>query len=117
MFHHHTTNVNIRQLPHDTADAARLYGEMRDKAEREVANATVERLGAGNLLKIVSVIQHGNLETSTRIVRVLFTLNGELHSVRVSHDEDARRVLAQSIANKVAQSVFNLVMAGKASTP
>jgi hypothetical protein len=102
----------IEQKPHDPADAARLYGQLKDRAEAEVSKATIERLGAENEIKVVFV--ESNICTDT--VRVLFTING----VRFDFEIDRNRIalefysaVAQGIAAQLLKQFTNRLQVGK----
>jgi hypothetical protein len=99
-------HFHITQLPHDTADAARLYGEMVAKAEREVANATVDRIGADNEAKLVKVASERNMMNEQQQTRVLFKVNGRLYDIRDVLDARVTDKLRWSIAEAIATKVF-----------
>ena len=99
--HVHNT---VQQKPHDPADAARLYGELKDRAELEVLNAVVERLGADNEVTVVKVDHQTNLATDTLSVRLLFKINGRLHEVISKPD---RHELTRQCYRAVAETIMN----------
>lgn len=101
-----TVHNHIEQKPHDTADAARLYGEMVAKAEAEVASATVERLGAENEATLVRVDSERSDATCQQLTRVLFKVNGRLHDIRDVQNSKARDELCRAIANAIAEQVY-----------
>ncbi len=100
--HHHTT---IEQLPHDTADAARLYGEMVEKARSEVRNATLEAFGANNELKIIRLASEFLVFSDTHRTRCIFSINGYEYDVCVSDFPDAKNKMIEKIAHHVAAEV------------
>lgn len=100
--HHHTT---VNQLPHDTADAARLYGEMVKKAEAEVRSAVLDRFGANNELCILKVMSETSFATELQRTRVLFRLAGRDHDIYVENDSLARTKLLEAIGKAVAAEV------------
>jgi hypothetical protein len=99
-------HIDVKQLPHDTADAARLYGEMVAKAEKEVATATVERLGAKNEAILIKVVSEQSIATEQQRTRVLFKVNGELYDIRDELDIHATDQLRWSIANAIAAKIY-----------
>lgn len=99
-------NTHVTQLPHDTADAARLYGELKDRAEREVAKATIERFGVNNHLVVLRVTCERSFESNQTHTRVLFKVNEELCDIRVTQDVDIHGVVKKAIANEVALKVY-----------
>lgn len=99
---------NIEQKPHDPADAARLYGQLKDKAETEVANATILRLGAQNEIAVVTMQPN----SATDGLRVLFTINGVKFDIEVDPKEVALRfyeAAAQGLAAQILQHFVNVV--------
>lgn len=98
---------NIEQKPHDPADAARLYGELKDKAEREVAEATVVRLGVNNELTAVQVHTQHRFDTGEVAGRLLFKLNGHLHDIEVKINAED---LALRIYREVAIELVTQIM-------
>lgn len=104
--HRDGDRVHVEQLPHDTADAARLYGEMIDKAEKAVARATVERFGADHQARVVKVESERSFDTQVTTTRLLYSINGQLYDLQLSLDDGARERLTRSIANTIAQQVY-----------
>lgn len=101
-----TVHNHIEQRPNDAADSARLYGQLRDKAEADVASALVDRLGADNEVVVATVETRRNLEADTVKVRMLFKINGRLHDVEVEPNREALmaqayRDIAEHVANEV----------------
>lgn len=98
-----TINTKIEQKPHDTADAARLYGELKRKTEKEVANATVQTLGAANEVRVVSVATHQDMMWEKSFMRLVFSINGTLFDIVCESDPLAMR---KKIYECVMQEVF-----------
>lgn len=108
---------DIKQLPHDTADAARLYGEMRDRAEREVANALVDHLGADNEITVVRIESMVSMERGGPVTRLLFKINGYMHDVTVQPDrseleKQAYNSVADTIAREILRHLISKRIAG-----
>jgi hypothetical protein len=82
-------NVKVEQKPHDTADAARLYGECEAKAKAAIAGATVDALGANNELKVLVCGTFYRAMQGDQVVRLVFKLNGQLHDMEVPLDRHA----------------------------
>lgn len=105
------THVVIRQKPNDAADAARLYGEIRERAEAEVRSATIVHLGVTNLIKIAKISVDGNFETCRRKVRALFAINGHEFDITVDDDEAlscfVSKQLAVEVLGKMAGAIMN----------
>jgi len=100
--------VNIQQQPLAAADSARLYGELKEKAEREVARATVMSLGTENCLRIVSIDHARNFAADSDTLRILFELNGKLHDVRIERCRIAElcaEVIARELLGKLTSEV------------
>lgn len=92
-------SLRVEQKPLDAADAARLYGELKRRAEDEVANAVLQKFGAYNELRAVVVESHVNLATDTVSARVIFDLNGHRYDFIVRPDRE-------KIADAVALSAY-----------
>src|SRR6185369_13372794 len=95
-------HVHNQTKPHDPADAARLYGQQREKAEAEVAEATVERLGAHNEIKVIAT----QTRFETDQIRVLFAINGVQFDFEIDRDKVAQRfyeIAAQAVAAELTR--------------
>jgi hypothetical protein len=101
-------HVHNETKPHDSADAARLYGELKTKAEEEVAQATVTRFGADNELSAVVVHTEHDFMRNQPMARVLFRLNGALYDLKLSPDANAveDRVFRE-VAIKLVESIMS----------
>ncbi len=100
--------VNMKPQPNDAADSARLYGELRDKAEREVASATVEKLGASNELTVLRVDGYRDYLNDRNVVRFLFKLNGVTHDIVVRQERamlGARHKTFETLAIELMESI------------
>jgi hypothetical protein len=102
--------VHVEQKPHDPADAARLYGELEQRATDAVANATVERLGACIEVVVVKVVSKTSMEDLRKRVRVrvLFKVNGVLHDIETSSDELERKIV-ETIAIQLVSCVMRSI--------
>lgn len=99
---HHHNNVKIVQKPHDAADAARLYGEIADRAEKAIAGAAIERLGANNEVKIVKVATFSSIATCITRVRVLFSVNGYQYDFECEFDQER---ITSEVGRRIAEQV------------
>lgn len=102
-----TVHVHNETKPHDPADAARLYGQLMDKAEKAVANATVERFGADNELTAVVIHREYRASTDEDVARVLFRLNGALYDLELKPD---RRAIADGFYREVAIKLVDSIL-------
>lgn len=101
-------HVHNETKPHDAADAARLYGELKVKAEKEVAEATVTRFGANNELSAVVIHSEYDFSRDQPMARVLFRLNGVLHDLKLEPEMDAiRDRLYYEVAMKLVESIVS----------
>lgn len=110
--HHHHIDVNIEQKPHDAADAARLYGELKAKAEADVFGAKVRELGANNVLRIVDISRSGDYQNDQRRVRAIFEINGHRYDVTVTDEEALSAFVSREIALDVLGKMAGVVMMG-----
>ena len=109
---HGDTYVDIKQQPNDAADAARLYGEIRRRAEAEAVKAIIERTGAHNEIafaRIDSWISHATDET---MVWLLFSINGRPYEIRTAVSR-ARPEVAEAIGDAIAAKVVRAVLSGR----
>lgn len=100
-------HVHNETKPHDPADAARLYGKLREKAEAEVAQAVVERLGAHNEIKVIAT----ESRFMTDQVRVLFAINGVQFDFEIDRASIAAKfysMAAQAIAAELTKQFVRL---------
>lgn len=96
-------HVHNETKPHDPADAARLYGQLRERAEAEVAEAIVERLGAHNEIKVVAT--QSRFETDQ--MRVLFAINGIQFDFEIDRADLAWRfyeITAQALSVEILKA-------------
>lgn len=104
--------VNVEQQPADAADAARFYGECVARAEAAVANATLERFGAHNEIKVVKVTSLRNVATDRTTGRLIFTINGEVYDITLDVDQDDMRhaayvAVAQNLLRQVLDQLIH----------
>ncbi|ARO29931.1 hypothetical protein NXC14_CH01981 [Rhizobium sp. NXC14] len=105
--HHHMT---INQQPNDAADAARLYGELQDKAGdsikeiigHQVADTKVEFVTLDTCRDVLHFKDH---------VRMVFKINGKTFETRVEIDEFNRDEPRERVAYRaVAEGITNTLM-------
>lgn len=80
--HTHTT---VNQLPHDTADAARLYGEMYDKAAKAVKDLVSQK--AENGIELVAYRWDHDCAGREDLYFLAFTINGRHHEVKMTIEQ------------------------------
>jgi hypothetical protein len=100
------THVTIKQQPNDAADAARLHGEIRDKAIAEANSAIVERLGAHNEFIVAKVRHEVHLGSLDKHVRAIFTINGKPYDVSVTVPEELSREIRRVIAVALLEEIM-----------
>lgn len=108
--HQPVPQVTINQQPANAADAARLYGELKDKATKdaqdEVRGALIKTLGAQNEMRVISVTQMGSFETDRRWVQFVFELNGRRHHVKLDiNDQDIETYIAGELARHLFEQL------------
>ena len=101
--------VTINQQPVDAVDAARLYGELVHKAEREVSSATLYRFGPNNSLTVVKVMTDRSYASREAACRVLYRLNGRDYDLKVVAIESIEEELCETVANLVAAKVYEQI--------
>jgi hypothetical protein len=108
-------HVRVEQNPHDAADAARLYGELKRRAEDEVATAVVQKFGAFNELRVVTVESRHYFDTNSFAARVIFDLNGHRYDFIVHPERekvaDAVQLAAyEGIAQEIAAMALRAIL-------
>lgn len=101
--HESNTEVHVEVKAADAADAARLYGELLEKAKTEAGKAAVVRLGAANEVRFLKASGERMLENDRVRLRLLFSVNGRHYDIEVEEDAAPRQVAAallQSILHK-----------------
>jgi len=101
-----TVNNTFKMLPHDTADAARLYGEVREKASEELAGAVAVDLGADNEVRVVradAMRVWDPAKGPNTQMRIIYKINGRLHDVVLEVDE---MVLLRNVHENIARAMF-----------
>lgn len=105
------TYVTVNQQPHDAADAARLHGEIRAKAEAEATRAIIQRTGAKNEVVIARIDTEASVASCERMARVLFSINGVPYDLTTKADDfGGRRRVAEAIGELIAAKVARAVM-------
>lgn len=105
----HTTRVE--QKPHDPADAARLYGELLDKARAEIRSILTEELPESGVT-LCSMRMDRIAMDMKDVIEISFKLNGR--QIRATHEigpgdpskGDVDKIM-QSVAESVAAEVMN----------
>jgi hypothetical protein len=110
-------NVHIQQQPNDAADAARLHGEIRAKAEAEATDAVIAKFGARNELTGVVIREQRSYIDNKQHVRLLFKLNGETFDIQVEDNYESMTLHAyQEIAQKLMGKVLQKMLPSKGFT-
>lgn len=102
------TRIDVEMLPHDTADAARLYGEMTEKARKEVVGATIHEAGANIRVVMKRLDTETNFANYDTNIRVLFSVNGEDYDIKTTQDamnKDVYRKIGEALIEQVARAL------------
>ena len=104
-------HINIKQQPHDAADAARLYGELQQKAEETIREMVSYHLPNINA-EFVTLNRYIHPYRFGETAEVCFKLNGMTrkiicplsldHSIR---PEELIGVLAKEISNDIVEQM------------
>jgi hypothetical protein len=80
------TKVEIKQQPNDAADAARLYGEVRKEAEKEI----VQVIRVGN--NTFNCVIHVNQDALSGLIylKAVYDLNGHKMTTTIDFDSYAK---------------------------
>ena len=104
--------ITINQQPHDAADAARLLGELEQKAEQRIVTAV--RV-ANTALECVVQLWRNHADDSTT-ARAVYKINGQERTVTHSEHRQSdpnlmREKLAIGLRDKIAEQVANEIIA------
>lgn len=97
-----SVDITVHQQPHDTVDAARLYGELRDKAEREVTGAMLRRIGAHNEVCVAIVSGVYRPQVDRHDVTVVFAVNGVRQTIHCADLDAADDEVMMTLAYRIA---------------
>lgn len=104
------TYVNVDQQPNDAADAARLYGEVLDKAEARVAeriNETVHSTG----VEYVRYVTENDFANNHRLHFIAFNVNGKKFTIKLSASEyEDKRAHVELIAKAIMEDVMGWLL-------
>lgn len=105
---HHTV---VNQKPHDAADAARLYSELRDKVVKEITDFEVQKFpGIEAKFMQYALMPPTGLE---REFWLAFTINGKIVKTKISVDEfkdsDARiKKMVEAVAIAILEQAISV---------
>lgn len=97
-------NVTIERV--GAPEAAKLYGELKDKATKdakaEVTAAMVHKFGVNNELRALELPVENRVDIDQMRTRFLFEINGERYDIRIDVDSES---LEDSFALSIAQDL------------
>ncbi len=77
-------HIEVNEMkPHE---AARLYGELKEKAEKEVISAALEKAGAHNEVKVLRFSSEPDYASADHKVHMVFTVNGQEYKLDAKAD-------------------------------
>lgn len=101
--------VTVNQQPHDAADAARLYGEIEDKAIEQIRHRVVESIPSIGV-EYVRYEMALFPQDMKRKFFIAFRINGQDFTVKVSaSDYEDPQAHLTIIANAIAQQIMQHV--------
>lgn len=103
-------NVTVNTPPADAADAARLYGELAEKARAAVMRGVVQELGTDLKVRVIKCAREGNFDTNEETVRWVFAVNGAPFEIELTDDHGKvldimSRAIAVELLNALTQRV------------
>jgi hypothetical protein len=112
-------HVTVNQQPHDAADAARLYGEIEEKAKAKIENLVAHN--AFNTVKFVTYTQNKSFVDMNVQHYIAYTINGVPFTQIISYDDyEAARagsyadILESIILPRMARAaILELTKAGR----
>ena len=96
----------IKQQPNDAADAARLYGEIRDKAKAETLGAVIDHLGVANEFKVAKVASEFDCARDKQLTRALFSINGVPYDLNVSVGRNLNERIEEATACAIMAEIM-----------
>jgi hypothetical protein len=102
------TYIDVKQLPHDTADAARLFGEMVKRAKEDMLGATIREANAGIRVVVIQLDAASNFENMDTTLRVLFSINDHKYDIKTTEERwerDVYKAIAEHIAIEVIEKL------------
>lgn len=102
------TRIDVEMLPHDAADAARLYGEMVERARKEVVGATIHEAGAEIRVVMKKVSTETSFVDCDTSIRVLFSVNGVDYDIKTTQDtmdKDVYSKIGAALLEQVARAL------------
>jgi hypothetical protein len=109
---HHHHHMTINQQPNDAADAARLYGELQDKASDSITEVIGHQI-ADTKVEFVTLDTARDVLHFKDHVRVIFKINGKTFDTRVEIDdpiklnEPRERVAYRAVAEGIANTLMD----------
>ncbi|MDH0613343.1 MULTISPECIES: hypothetical protein [unclassified Agrobacterium] len=113
------TYTTVTQQPHDAADAARLYGQLQDKATGSITEIIGHQL-PDIRVEFVTYSSHRSIANFKDLHRVVFKINGqsfdqvipvdEFETEREPHNKAALRKIAEAITNDLMNRLYPHVM-------
>lgn len=89
--HSQHTAIRVEQQPNDAADAARLYGEIKKKAEEDIIKSV--RVDSNEFKGVLQMTkQAATYETHLKMV---YSLNGKKMTTSYTHEPDYRQNLSE----------------------
>jgi len=115
-------NVTVNQQPNDAADAARLYGEIEEKAKARVKELVAHE--ALNTVRFVSYQQNRDFERQEDLYCIAFDVNGTTYSSTIKIDDyervragDYLSVLENVVLPQMARSMMqDMIAKGRTQT-
>lgn len=106
------THIRVEQQPNDAADAARLHGEIKQKAEQEIIQSVhIEGNGFNAVLHIAL-----ECVSNDKIFRAIYDLNGKRVVTNYTHkkdwlsDEDDRPAAIRGLLTRMSEDIAREVL-------
>lgn len=104
----------VTQQPNDAADAARLYGELQDKAEDKVISAMVEQVEPFKAEFVTYQCVRTPMDGQTHH-RLAFKVNGHVMVAKVS-EKEFERDGAQATLRQIAEAITGEILKAAVSS-
>lgn len=110
---HHSTRIDVVQQPNDAADAARLHGEIKKQAEKEIIESV--RIEGNDFFNVMLHI-HEDCVSRDTLFRAVYNLNGQRIITNYTHqrdwltDGDNRAAMIQGLMAKMAEDIAREIL-------
>lgn len=110
-----STRIDVVQQPNDAADAARLHGEIKKKAEEEILKSI--RLDTNEFKGVLQMAKMA--ATQETMLQMVYSLNGKRIVTNHTHEpdyrirlseQDEKRAMIQGLITKMSEQIAEEIL-------